>query len=438
MFKKTDKKVNKIVNKVVESKEVEEIIDKLAENAVNKLFEEVDSIEYTEENGNASGAEYSIPEDYVEEIIDNPEVLKASYQTRGLDISVYQRGLSLQAVKDAGYEFVILRAGFTGWGGNGTSKYKDSCFEDFYNEAKRVGLKVGAYWYSCADNSANGKSEAQYMINNCLKGKQFELPIAMDVEDSHHQAPAGKKNLTDAVIAFCEELENNGYYASIYANVNFFNNYLDTSRLNDYDKWLALWNSSSSKPTYMNGNFGLWQNSSSGSVGGYRVDTNYCYKDYASIMKSANLNGFSGSTPTQEPKPEPEPEPTPEWPKYYVVQENDSLSKIALKFYGNGDYNHYMCIARANGITNPNIIYSGVKLTIPEYSAPTQSLNVGDKVKIISNYASSSSSKAAYNSAAIGWERVIMKIYSGTNYPYQVGDGKGVTGYCKESGLRKL
>ena len=97
-----------------------------------------------------------------------------------------------------------------------------------------------------------------------------------------------------------------------------------------------------------------------------------------------------------------------------------------------------MCIARANGITNPNIIYPGVKLTIPEYSAPTQSLNVGDRVKIISSYASSSSSKTAYNSAAIGWERVIMKIYSGTNYPYQVGDGKGVTGYCKESGLRKL
>ena len=88
----------------------------------------------------------------------------------------------------------------------GTNKNKDTSFETFYSQAKSVGLKVGAYWYSCADNSANGKSEAQYMINNCLAGKQFEFPIAMDVEDTHHQVPAGKSALTDAVVAFCEEL----------------------------------------------------------------------------------------------------------------------------------------------------------------------------------------------------------------------------------------
>lgn len=444
--KKSSKKSTK---KKVENVAVEETVTKETPEVQKEVLK---TVEITEELGGVAGAGFVSEEDLKlleQDIVmaSAEEVVLGAGTTRGLDISVYQRGLSLQAVKNAGYDFVILRAGFTGWGGDGTGKYKDDCFEGFYAEAKRVGLKVGAYWYSCADNATNGRNEARYMIDHCLKGKQFELPIAMDVEDSHHQIPAGRKNLTDAVVAFCEELENSGYYANIYANPNFFNNYLDQGRLTPYDKWLALWNSSTTKPSYMGGNFGLWQNSSSGSVGGYRVDTNYCYKDYAAIMKEFGLNGFAKTPITPEPKPEPTPTPTPEpkpeptpapaWPKTHVVKQNETLSGIAAKYYGNGDYAHYMFIANANNIPNPNIIHTGQKLTIPEYKT-TNVINKGDKVKIIAAYASSSTSKAAYNTAAIGWERVVMEKYDGRNYPYAVGDGKGVTGFCKAEGLKKL
>ena len=418
---------------------------------VTKKVKEVKEIlketNITEEEGGVASAGL-VEEELNEELVlgASEELVLGDSTTRGLDISSYQSGISLKAVKDAGYSFVILRAGYTGWGGDGTGKYKDTCFEGFYSEAKKVGLHVGAYWYSCASDGAKGKAEARYMIDNCLKGKQFELPIFMDVEDSHHQIPAGKTKLTDAIVEFCEELENSGYYASIYANPNFFNNYIDTPRLNSYDKWLALWNSSTAKPSYLGGAFGVWQNSSSGSVAGYRVDTDYAYKDYANIMVSAGLNGFSKPTPTPIPTPEPTPTPTPtpeppkhEWPKSYVVKSGDTLSKIAVKFYGNGDYNHYMAIARANNIANPNIIHVGQVLTIPEYSgSSTQTLKVGDRVKIIAAYASSSTAMAAYATTAIGWDRVIMNIYEGRNFPYAVGDGKGVTGFCKASGLKKL
>ena len=105
----------------------------------------------------------------------------------GLDISVWQRGLLLENVKKAGYDFVILRAGYTGYGSS-RSKNKDNCFEDFYNQAKKLGLKVGAYWYSCANDSATGRAEAEYMYNNCLKGKKFEFPIYIDVENPRWQS----------------------------------------------------------------------------------------------------------------------------------------------------------------------------------------------------------------------------------------------------------
>lgn len=439
MVLRKNKKSTKKKKEVLEEKNEEVFKETSTEDIeVNEAQETLIATEITEEDGGVAHAGDNEETELVLSEANVKELVLGDGITRGLDISKYQAGISMQAIKNAGYSFVILRAGFTGWGGDGTNKNKDTSFETFYSQAKSVGLKVGAYWYSCADNSANGKSEAQYMINNCLAGKQFEFPIAMDVEDTHHQVPAGKSALTDAVVAFCEELENNGYYASIYANVNFFNNYLDTNRLKSYDKWLAKWTSSTTKPTNLNGEFGLWQNSSSGSVGGYRVDTNFCYKDYESIMKSSGLNGFGSSTVTPTPDPKPST-PTSEWPKYYTTKKGDSLSKIAAKYYGNGDYNHYMTIANANGISNPNIIGIGVTLTIPEYKGSASStFNVGDRVRIISSYASSSSAKSAPNSAAIGWDRVIMKIYNGANYPYQVGDGKGVTGYCKATGLKKL
>ena len=105
---------------------------------------------------------------------------------KGLDISSYQNGISLDKIKNAGYEFLILRAGFTGYG-TGVSYNKDNQFENFYDQAKSKNIPVGAYWYSCANTYDKGVAEARYMYENCLKGKQFEFPIYIDVEDTHHQ-----------------------------------------------------------------------------------------------------------------------------------------------------------------------------------------------------------------------------------------------------------
>lgn len=49
--------------------------------------------------------------------------------------------------------------------------------------------------------------------------------------------------------------------------------------------------------------------------------------------------------------------------RYYTVVKGDTLWAIAQRFYGNG--NRYPEIARANNISNPNIIHIGQKLLIP-------------------------------------------------------------------------
>lgn len=67
-------------------------------------------------------------------------------------------------------------------------------------------------------------------------------------------------------------------------------------------------------------------------------------------------------------------------------------------------------------------------------------LKVGDRVRIIGSYASSSTSSEdeAIHTKAMGWKRVILKIYEGREYPYRVGNERGTTGFFKAESLEKI
>ena len=217
---------------------------------------------------------------------------------KGIDISEWQEGFNLQNALNSGYNFAILRAGFTGYGGDGTSKYKDSVFEDFYKKAKSLNMPIGAYWFSCANTYDKGVAEANFMYEKCLVGKKFEYPIYLDVENDKWQG-SDKKGVTDAIIGFCDTLEKKGYFVGIYANLNYFNNKIDTKRLDKYSKWVACW--SSSAPDFKYSAFDMWQNSSSAYIAGTKIDTDYSYRDFPTIIKNAGLNGYD-KTPKEVPR----------------------------------------------------------------------------------------------------------------------------------------
>lgn len=64
-------------------------------------------------------------------------------------------------------------------------------------------------------------------------------------------------------------------------------------------------------------------------------------------------------------------------------------------------------------------------------------LKVGDKVKI-TGIGNSNSYGTGRIAKGIGWEREILKIYKDREYPYQVGNIKGTTGFYKASSLKKI
>lgn len=310
---------------------------------------------------------------------------------KGIDISSWQRGLDLADVKKAGYEFVIIRAGYTGYGEE-RSKNKDACFEGFYKDAVKNGLGVGAYWYSCADSKAQGKAEAEYLYKRCLKGKKMDMPVYIDVEESRWQANK-KKAVTDAILAFCEYLKDKGYTAGVYANLSWFTHHIDTKRLKDISKWIACW--TSNKPEVDIEHFDIWQYSNSGRVDGRTVDTNISYKDFSkkesgkkeskkktlsasvitayakdvisgkygndqarvkALKKALKEAGYSG-TDTEVNKIQAKVNAL--MGRTYTVKKGDTLSQIAEE-YGTS----VKALAEKNGIKNPNLIHTGMILKI--------------------------------------------------------------------------
>ena len=186
-----------------------------------------------------------------------------------VDISEFQQNIDFNKMKNDGIKAVIIRAGY----GRETSQ-KDTMFESHYRNAKEAGLKIGAYWYSYADSVDDAEKEAKACLE-CVENKYFDMPIYYDLEDNSI-VKLGKAKLTEIAERFCETIKKSNYRAGVYANLNWFNNYLDYDKLKKkYSIWLAQYNSVNEL------NCDIWQNSSTGKINGYggNIDTNVIFND---------------------------------------------------------------------------------------------------------------------------------------------------------------
>ena len=204
----------------------------------------------------------------------------------GVDVSEFQGDINWGQVAKTDKEFAIIRVGY--------NDKQDAKFETNYKNAKAVGIPVGCYMYSYAVTEQAAIEEA-YIVMERIKGKQFEYPIYLDIEDPKLLKPEynlTKKKRTDNALAFVRTMQENGYYVGVYANLNWFTNYLDVGRIKaECETWIAHYNPSYD---YKNSGYGMWQYTYEGKVSGIsgNVDLNICYKDYPSIIKSGGYNGY--------------------------------------------------------------------------------------------------------------------------------------------------
>jgi len=195
---------------------------------------------------------------------------------RGIDVSKWQPSIDWKKVKEYGISFAIIRAGY--------AKTTDSKFKSHITGALAEGINVGVYCYAKSDTVEAAIEEADHILSLVAPYK-LTYPICYDMESTELQALDNQKR-TDIAIAFCERIENAGYYVSIYANKNWLENMLDYNRLAPYDIWLAQW---TTEPTWK-GKFGIWQYGLDNVDGIGNCDCDISYKDYPAIIASAGLN----------------------------------------------------------------------------------------------------------------------------------------------------
>ena len=115
-----------------------------------------------------------------------------------------------------------------------------------------------------------------------IQGYNLSFPIYLDMEDKV-QAVLSDSERGNIASVFCNIIQNEGYKVGIYANKNWWTNYLTDSAFNNslWYKWVAQYNSSC---TY-SGNYTMWQYTSSGYVNGINtnVDMNYWYGEYIDV-----------------------------------------------------------------------------------------------------------------------------------------------------------
>ena len=195
------------------------------------------------------------------------------------DISTWQGGINYNSIKSKA-KYCILRAGF--------SETEDNQFQNHYNNLQ--GLNLGAYWYSYATTIDEAKKEARRFLQ-VIGDRKFTLPLFLDLEDSS-QAGLGRNTLNNIVKAFGDIIENAGYYFAVYTNLNWYRNIISGSELNKkYDWWIACW--SDNPPSGVD--YGVWQFTSDYNIDGNRVDANYIFKDYPTIIKNSGLNHLGNS-----------------------------------------------------------------------------------------------------------------------------------------------
>ena len=81
----------------------------------------------------------------------------------GIDVSYHQGKIDWKAVRQAGIDFAILRAGY-----GSSAAQKDKCFDANARGALEAGLHIGAYWFSYAVTPEDARLEARA----CREGVQ--------------------------------------------------------------------------------------------------------------------------------------------------------------------------------------------------------------------------------------------------------------------------
>ena len=305
---------------------------------------------------------------------------------KGIDISKWQAGIDLSKIDT---DFVICKA-TEGVG------YTDKNCDGFYQQAKKLGKKLGVYHFARPDLRNTATAEADWFVRE-TKGYHKEAMLILDWESGDLGNVTWAKQWLDRVY------QKTGVKPVIYMSASVMSSADWSSVVNaDYGLWVANYGSNNGQPQESVFNryplkywtfYALWQYTSKGRLAGYNgnLDLNYFSGDKTAWDKYAGGSPSTGSTskPTEKSIDELAQEVIAgkygngdarkqalggryeevqarvneilgvNNKVYYTVQKNDNLTKIAKKYGTTVNQ-----LVSWNNISNPNLIYPGQKLRI--------------------------------------------------------------------------
>lgn len=277
----------------------------------------------------------------------------------------------------------ILRCGY----GSDYTHQDDTQFKRNADECTRLGIPFGVYIYSYGKTIDRVKSEAAHVLR-LIKPYKLAYPVYLDLEE-----PGLEEGAVIRARVFGDIIEKAGYWCGIYANLNWWENYLNGG-LERFTKWVAQYYK---ECQYKGANLDIWQYTSNGSVPGINgsVDMNECYRDFP-----LEIAGKGTLRPVEIPAPKPifksvddlvEEVLDGKWgngddrknrltdagydynevqsavnkkleakqEEWYTIQRYETLSEIAERFDTTVSE-----LVKLNGIKTPNLIYAGHKIRV--------------------------------------------------------------------------
>ena len=245
--------------------------------------------------------------------------------SKGIDVSYHNGTIDWKRVKQSEVEYAIIRCGY----GTNDKSQDDKKWEENVKGCTDNNIPYGVYLYSYADTVEKASSEADHAIR-LLQGKKLKYPVYYDLEEDKLRDKISKKTIADIAQTFCDKLSAKGYTVGIYANKDWFTNYLTDSRFNNWTKWVAQYN------TVCNykGKYDMWQCSSTGRVPGIsgNVDLNYSYSPFENSYGGGNTNNGGTTNKYSDGLNEIEGE------LYYFKNNRIDTSYSGLAQYGNEWY----------------------------------------------------------------------------------------------------
>lgn len=199
-----------------------------------------------------------------------PEEKAKTPTAHGIDVSHHQGQIDWDALAPH-IDFAILRVGY---GANLTSQ-DDRQWKNNADACSRLGIPFGVYIYSHALTKAQALDEVDHVLRQ-IEGYRLSMPIYLDLEDSSLLENCTKAEIYENAKVFCDAIEAAGYAVGIYANTNWWKNYLTDPGYDQWDRWVAQYSDTLS----YQGSYSMWQYTSKGVLPGITantVDLNYWY-----------------------------------------------------------------------------------------------------------------------------------------------------------------